>query len=279
MKPLKQPLPPDRTLESVWNHYTVESAIARRLMAADRDGRRAILATMYDELFAAVPDHPRLTRREDAERTRASNADKMRAFGKYVHGARVVLEFAPGDCEFAAAVAPRVGKIYGVDISDQREPGRQMPANFELVIYDGESLPQIAEGSVDVVYSDQLLEHLHPDDAESHLLLVKRILRPGGAYIIQTPHAPSGPWDVSRYFCDVAEGFHLKEWTYGELEKTLLRLGYSSMESIWSKRGISLTVPNAYYRAVEGFARRVGRRAYLPLARWLAPTLFCVARK
>src|SRR5690606_1168344 len=49
------PIPAERTLESVWHHFEVEHGIAARLMAADREGRKRIYATMYDELFAQVP--------------------------------------------------------------------------------------------------------------------------------------------------------------------------------------------------------------------------------
>jgi SAM-dependent methyltransferase len=279
MKPLKAPLEAGRTLEGAWNHYQVESAIARRLMQADREERKRIFATMYDELFAAVPDHPRLTRREDPSRTAAANRHKLRSFGPFVRADDVVVEFAPGDCEFSAALAPKVRKIIGVDISDQRKAGKSWPANFELVIYDGYALPQIAPGSVDVVFSDQFLEHLHPDDAEAHLALVNRILKPGGRYVIATPHAQSGPWDVSRHFSDVAEGFHLKEWTYTELAATLRRLGYSGVEPIWSKRGITLHVPLAFYRGVETLAPRIGKKAFRRVAKYVAPMVFCVAKK
>ena len=33
------------------------------------------------------------------------------------------------------------------------------------------------------------------------------ILTAGGVYLIRTPHAFTGPHDVSKYFCDEPEGF------------------------------------------------------------------------
>ena len=55
-------------------------------------------------------------------------------------------------------------------------------ANLDIVITDGVSLP-VEPGSVDVAYSDQLMEHLHPDDAVAQLENVVRAIRPGGVYI------------------------------------------------------------------------------------------------
>lgn len=279
MKALKVKPPADRSAEQLWHHYEVESGLARQLMSADRAERGRIFETMYDTLFREVPDHPRLTRRDDPARTAEANRAKMAIYGRFFTPDTRACEFAPGDCEFALKVAPRVKSIVAVDISDQRQPGRDWPQNFELVIYDGYNLPQIEPGSIDVVYSDQFLEHLHPEDAESHLQLVRQILRPGGAYVIRTPHAMSGPWDVSRYFCDVAEGFHLKEWTYGELAGTLRRLGYTEVQAMWSKRGRTVRVPLGAYEAVESLGRGMSRASFRRIAKYVAPMVFCVAIK
>jgi SAM-dependent methyltransferase len=279
MKPLKYPLPPGRSIEQVWRHYEMESQIARRLLQADRAERQRIFETMYADLFAAVPDHPRLTQRDTPATTVTANSRKWRWFGAFLNERSVALEFAPGDCEFCAFVAPRVQRLYGVDISDQRNPERRWPDNFELILYDGYDLSQIASDSIDVAFSNQFIEHLHPDDAEAHLLLVKRILKPGGRYVIRTPHRLSGPWDVSRYFSDVAEGFHLKEWTYTDLHATLRRLGYSRVRALWGKRNVAVDVPMPLYRGFESVAERMSRRNARRMARWLAPMVFCVAVK
>ena len=55
----------------------------------------------------------------------------------------------------------------------------RMPNNLKLTIYDGYNL-ELQESSVDVVFSDQLIEHLDPEDVRLHFALVKRILKPQG---------------------------------------------------------------------------------------------------
>lgn len=279
MKPLKHPLPPGRTHEQVWRHYEVESDLARQLKQADREERKQIFEVMYDRLFSACPDHPRLTRRSDSSVTAAANREKMAWYGRFYRPDRVVAEFAPGDCEFSRISAPHVRKMYGIDISDQRKHDVEWPSNFELVVYDGYSLPQIAPESVDVVFSDQFLEHLHPDDASAHLALAHRILKKGGCYVIRTPHAQSGPWDVSRYFSDVAEGFHLKEWTYTDLSDELRRHGYSKVDAVWSKKRMNVRVPLSAYRIAERVAKGLSKDIIRPVANYLAPMVYCVAWK
>lgn len=279
IKPLKHPLPPNRSVEQVWNHYQVESRLARDLMAADREGRQHIFATMYDELFAAVPDHPRLTRRVGAAQTDTANRSKLAALRPWLRKDAVLMEFAPGDGEFAAYVAPHVKEVVGVDISDQRRPGRQWPTNFRHVVYDGFNLPQVQPESIDLVFSDQLLEHLHPEDAQSHLELVLRCLRPGGRYVIRTPHAVTGPWDVSRFFCDRPEGFHLKEWTFRELRDALLATGYRSVETAWNAKEIVLRVPGSLMAAEESILGGLARRLPSTVARAMFPTVLGVGVK
>jgi SAM-dependent methyltransferase len=139
------------------------------------------------------------------------------------------LEIAPGDCGLACEVAKSVAKVYAADISDQREPGMSTPENFEMVIFDGINL-DIEPESVDVAFSYQFLEHLHPDDLDPHFELVTKALKPGGVYVLDTPHSFSGPHDISRYFSEKAEGFHMHEWTYREIRELGKKHGFNRMQ-------------------------------------------------
>jgi len=264
-----------RTNEQVRRHFEVEREIANRLKAADREGRKEIFRTMYDELFALVPDHPRLVRREDPARTQRAIRRKLALLKPFIKATRVFLEFAPGDCRFAFEMSKHAKKVYGVDISDQT--GNAIaPQNFELVLYNGYDL-DIPEGSVEVVFSDQLIEHIHPEDTAFHFALVKRILRPGGAYVFTTPHSLTGPHDVSVYFCSEAECFHLKEWTYEELVPLIRKSGYRSIAGYWFAKGLRMRVPLWLFAALERFARKLpysSRRKYL---RYVLPSVTIAA--
>ena len=100
--------------------------------------------------------------------------------------------------------------MYALDVSDEIATRITLPANCKLVLSDGLTVA-VPEGSIDVAYSNQLMEHLHPDDAVEQLHNVYRALKPGGAYICITPNALWGPHDVSRRFDREPTGFHLKE--------------------------------------------------------------------
>ena len=237
--------------------------------AASREERAAVYATMYDELFERVPDHPRLVRRETPEmQTRAVEA-RMRLLRPFLTPDMVFLEFAPGDCRLAFEVAKGVRKVYGVDISDQTGPAADVPPNFELIVFDGFALGLPAE-SVDLAFSYQLLEHIRPDDVVLHFESVARLLRPGGRYVFSTPHAFSGPHDVSRFFSDEPLGFHLKEWTYAEIGSLVRRTGFSSWHTFRFGRprpsrlvkALTLLCESALRPLPRGWQRRLSRRPF-----------------
>ena len=81
---LLQPSRDGRSPERLYSHYAVEKRLADELRSSTREQRSAIYARMYDELFAQVPDHPRLTRREDLAATRLANQRKMALLKNYM---------------------------------------------------------------------------------------------------------------------------------------------------------------------------------------------------
>ena len=267
---LRRPLPSGRTDEQILHHYLVEKEIADRLKNADRDERRRIYAGMYDEFFARVPDHPRLLSVRDPASLAAHNQKKLALVERFVGPETDFVEFAPGDCTFAYRVCGMARTVIGVDISDQSAKIPPAPRNFTHRIYDGFML-DLPDGCADVVFSDQFIEHLHPDDVDLHFGLVLRLLKPGGSYIFRTPHAYHGPFDISAYFANVAEGFHLKEWTYRELRRALRAAGFSAWRGGLKRKGRYHELPVGFFAGYERLIGRLPHRARRIAARALLP--------
>jgi SAM-dependent methyltransferase len=246
----KKPLPPDRTIEQIRNHYEVEKEIADRLKSASRPERREIYKHMYDELFRRVPDHQRLRRGASPERIALSNKKKLAVVERFIDADTIFAEFAPGDCRFVIEAARLVKSAYAFDISDQRDRVESIPANLRLITYDGYELDMENE-SIDVAFSDHLIEHIHPDDLMLHFELVNRLLKRGGVYIFRTPHARAGPHDISGYFSDEPEGFHIKEWTYRELKRALEDAGFRIFKTYWNRRDIIIGLPYFFFSLFE----------------------------
>jgi SAM-dependent methyltransferase len=263
---LREPPPPGRSVAQIVRHFEVERAIANRLRLADRGERARMYATMYDELFALVPDHPRLARRGDPARLDRLNAQKLALLRPYLSAGNTIVEFGCGDASFAYLLCGHAARVYGVDICEQRDPAAPAPANFQMIVYDGFDLP-LPAACADVTVSDQLIEHLHPDDVRMHLASVRRILKPGGVYVLRTPHRFSGPHDVSRYVSDEARGFHLKEWTFGELRGELIDAGFAGVHVASTSAVRRWVLSVAVLQVVETVMNRIPRRLRRPLAR------------
>lgn len=272
---LRTPPPPDRTVRQLKNHFEVEKAIASRLKQVDRAERARIHRTMYDELFEKVPDHPRLRRREDPQRSAAINRARLRLLNRFINNHTVMVELGPGDCRLSYELCRHVKSVYGVGLSDEREDYQDAPENFRLLVYDGYNLA-LEQNSIDIFFSDQLVEHLHPEDTALHFKMARDILRDGGVYVFCTPHKFTGPHDISKYFCKEPQGFHLKEWTYAELVSVLRELGYHSWQGFWSVKSQSFRVPVWCFLVVERLLRLLPAFARRVLGRYLLGNI-CLA--
>ncbi len=203
----------------------VEKELAARLRSAGRDERMRLYSTLYDELFERVPDHPQLKEKSDREKRRRFIDIEMSLLGRYLRPGGTFMEIGCGDCSLSYEAAKRAGMVYGIDVSAVIAAGGPVPGNFELVISDGVSI-DVPQSSVDVAYSRQLLEHLHPDDAAEHVEAVRRALKDGGVYICITPHRHSGPHDISKFFERRASGLHLHEYTHAEIVSLFRGAGF-----------------------------------------------------
>lgn len=221
-----------RSPERLRHHFEVERELASRMRASSREERTELFKTLYGELFERVPDHPRLTRRETPEESRRGVEKQLRLIRPHLGKDVTLLEIAPGDCRLGHAACEFCDRVIGVDISDQRASDDVSPENFELVVYDGYHL-DLPDASVDIAFSYQFLEHLHPDDVDPHFEMIHRLLKPGGLYVFDTPHRYSGPHDVSRHFGDTLQCFHFQEWTYREMRALARRHGF---QNTWMNR-------------------------------------------
>lgn len=250
--PAKIPASETRSPERIREHYRIEKELATRLRSAPKEERRQLYTAVYDELFRRVPDQPQLTLKASAGARQAEVAKRLKLLVGYLSPEVTYLEVGPGDCGLAIAVAQRVRKVYAVDVSNEITAGALLPENLELVISDGSTIP-VPAGSIDLAYSDQLMEHLHPDDALDQLSNIYQALAPGGVYICITPNRLSGPHDISRYFDAVATGLHLREYSVGELTKLFRAVGFRKFKVLAGGRGLHTSLPPVLVTAIEQF--------------------------
>ena len=256
-----------RTYEQLVQQYETEKKLADILRNATKDERRHLYTDTYDTLYQQVPHHPQLTRKVDSLAQTQHVLSQMRILRHFLASDYKFVEVGSGDCSLAFEVARQVRKVYSVEISEVITKYLKPPENYELVISDGCSIP-IPLNSINVVYSNQLMEHLHPDDAFEQLQNIYNILVPGGIYFCITPNRLNGPHDISKYFDEVATGLHLKEYTNTELEGIFKKVGFRKVRTVYMLKGLFFLSPPFLAQSIETVLSKlpgsIGKRiAYL----------------
>jgi SAM-dependent methyltransferase len=159
------------------------------------DQRKQLYGQVYDEIYRCVPHHPMLTRKMSPAERQVVVSEQMDFLTRFIGKDITYLEVGAGDCALTFEDARRVRKAIGVEVSAEIPLKDRRPENFELILSDGTSIP-VPAGSVDVVYSNHLMEHLHPEDVHTQLINLNRALKPGGVYLCLTPNRLTGPHDT-----------------------------------------------------------------------------------
>jgi 2-polyprenyl-3-methyl-5-hydroxy-6-metoxy-1,4-benzoquinol methylase len=119
----------------------------------------------------------------------------------------------------AACISTGIKRLqarFGVERGTAIGRGDFMEAEFGPVQFDG-------------VYCNDVLEHIHPDEAGVFVRKAYGLLKPGGAFMVVTPNRWSGPGDATMLKHrrgTVAKGLHLREYTLSELTSMLRGAGF-----------------------------------------------------
>ena len=236
-----------RSAERLRAHYLVERGLARELAASRPEQRTLLYSDVYRRLFDSVPDHPQHAGGGErrASRIRGQADGLLRSLGPD----STYVEIGCGDALLTKLIAGHVRRAIGVDVTAELVSG-PAPAAFEFLLSDGVTL-DIAGGSVDLVYSNQLMEHLHTDDALLQLREIHRILKPGGRYVCATPNQLTGPHDISVYFNYEPAGLHLREYDHRSLARIFRSVGFVAVRATVSLKGRVLNLPVSFASAAE----------------------------
>ena len=226
---------------------------------------------LYNELYSKVQDHPALQRKalDDVDvQKHPVIVTQLRFLVRFLRPSTVFLEIGSGSCLLAMQVAKKVKKVIAVDVSPEIVRRNDTPANLDLRIFNGVDIPA-DPGSVDVAYSHQVIEHIHPDDALDQVRSIHSALTPGGVYVCVVPNRINGPHDISENFDEVATGFHMKEYTTTELLSLFRSVGFTRFRFYVGAKGHYFHVPSCNLAGLEHVLEKlpyrmrssIGRRA------------------
>jgi SAM-dependent methyltransferase len=154
-------------------------------------------AARQDPLWAILSDPVMAGRRwsldeffESGRREISLLEYQLRRLGRVPRRERA-LDFGCGVGRLTQALAPSFAEVIGIDASPTMialaNRLNRHPGSVRYVLNQSPRLEQIGPGTVDLVYSDIVLQHVEPEAARGYIAEFLRILRPGGITVFQLP--------------------------------------------------------------------------------------------
>ncbi|MCL5280865.1 MAG: class I SAM-dependent methyltransferase [Planctomycetes bacterium] len=186
-----------------------------------------------------------------------------------------VLEIGCGIGTVVAQLAQQGYEAMGTDISQVAiEYGRAKYGNVRLEVQPAEDLPY-ADGTFDVVLSFDLFEHISRIDR--HVGEVRRVLKPGGHYLFETPNKLSNVISETLAYKSLQwRRVHPSLHTPGQLRRRLARHGFETQFVKMDQRN---EYTRSKLRQLGPVGRLVGRIDFTRLPLALQINLYVVARK
>jgi SAM-dependent methyltransferase len=107
---------------------------------------------------------------------------------------KIVLDLGSARGDVCFLLAPRVREAIGIDASPraleiaEAERRRRGLENVRFVLGDVADLAPLGDASIDVAGAFDLLEHIDDQTVRALLSSLRRVLRPGGAFVAYTPN-------------------------------------------------------------------------------------------
>tara|TARA_B110000285_G_scaffold233909_1_gene309134 strand:- start:951 stop:1811 length:861 start_codon:yes stop_codon:yes gene_type:complete len=245
--------------EQINQMYESEIKHSNRLRISDPIKRRLLYEKVYEDYYSELPFHPAFKLKEDAKTRNNRLEFQLYKIKALLNKKEIFVEIGAGDCSLSINIAPYVSKVYALEISETyASQEKKLPDNLEIKIFDGFKFP-FSESEIDFIYSNQLMEHLHPDDAIDQLKSIFFSLKKGGRYMCITPNRLIGPGDISGYFGYEPIGFHLKEYTDLELRTLLQSVGFKKIKFQSIIKGKSIYIPFFIKWSIEKYFSKISK--------------------
>ena len=222
-------------------HWELEKQLTLELLQSKPEDRWDTFDRCYTRLYAELGWLNRFV-------GQVNMTQPPERYGKWIDligpPPKSIYEIGSGTGGFLSYLAQKGFACRGTEITRERG-SRLVEESFMSLSWglsDGVHLDRFEPPETyDIVLSNQVLEHLHPEDLEAHLAGVYFLLKGGGRYVFCTPHRYSGPHDISKIFkLHEPKGMHLREYTYLELVKALNRIGFSRVYYAFIPRKIRM---------------------------------------
>lgn len=209
-------------LDAFSEERLIEEKISEDILGCSPDSRDVVYRQSYEKLhnfFISVSGDQHLYKGTNVQRA----LWKQRLIGNIVGKGQRILEVGCGEGFLSIALSQRNNKVNGVDVSDTcilLANKNKIRFNSKNVNFSRMSATQLKfqPNTFDWIFSMDLLEHLHPEDALVHLREASSLLKENGKYLLMTPNSKNGAH---------AGGVHIKEYNLTELQELFNKAGFS----------------------------------------------------
>ena len=139
----------------------------------------------------------------------------------------VVCEFGCGLGAFLPTLAEDTAKVYAVDLFPQY--AKALAEKLDLPVEFSTSLDTIPDGSLDVIYAAEVLEHL--DDLPAGIQLIGRKLKPDGRLIMSGP-TENTIYKIGRFLVGYNKYHEYHRNNVYEIKRQILENGFSLERTI-----------------------------------------------
>lgn len=219
--------------DSLVKAFEVEKEFHEKvLLEPDPSRRQALYQQVYDTvhpIYGSVPS-------DDVFDCNVNPKEHtIWLFTKELAG-KSVLDVGCGRGAFLVGIARMLPhkKLLGLDAAVPDRVRRDIAVQFQK----SDVVDFKTEENFDVVFSDNVIEHIAPRDLDTHIRSLRDALNSGGTLIVLTPNRLFGPWDVTRIIDDTytnavsAQGTHLNEMTHQEVVTALKRNGFKDFKTV-----------------------------------------------
>ncbi len=256
-------------------HFNWEVAYASSIKRSARGsvGREKLFTTAYDGLTLILREM-RARDGRDLDAPMGFNSAHLNSMIEIVGPPpRTMLDVGCGTGTLVRELIARGYDAYGIDISTDvvikarelanRSFGQDLSVRFSVGNFIRHDF---GEQTFELIHSNDVLEHIHSDEASDFLSKCRRLMCRNGVLWLITPNRLTGPGDATSLrlpWGTPAIGLHLKEYTLAELSALLRQANFRHVESrlLGVGRGRRPTKPRTIYarlkRAAEPLLGRI----------------------
>jgi SAM-dependent methyltransferase len=208
------------SIDQVRRHAELEGELTDKIVLSSSSDRARIVSDAYSTLY-----------REINWLTGTGGQHDGNVWLSLMYVGAEVYEIGSGSGKLANYLNENGVKCTRTDISAERNSVNGVGG---AEVTDGVNLSKFTDAKYDFVISDQVVEHLHPDDIVKHFSESRKILKKGGRYIFRAPNRFLGPCDLSRVFEEKQAIFmHLHEFSWEDVRGIEGNCKYRNVSAIF----------------------------------------------